>query len=77
MDIGKWRPAIGTYEPQYDVTRSNDQEKLLGFTPIPDESPSKQTKKNKMRTVSLCERLEKKMIRDSIFHVYKLRKQHV
>ena len=77
MEIGRWQPAIGTYEPQFDVTRSNDQDKLLGFTPVPDQTASKHMKKNKMRTVSLCERLEKKMIRDSIFHVYKLRKQQV
>ena len=48
-NIGVWRPCVGSYDPQLELTRFNDQEKLLTINPIPDPKTMKFVKKNKKR----------------------------
>lgn len=76
-ESGKWQPAVGTYKPRIEAIMTNENDKLLPMARIPDKNAQlKVTNVRKSQTM-FCQRLEKQLVKNSIFQVYKNRKKQV
>lgn len=57
---GKWAPAVGSVRPKFEAISTNESQKLLSISPLPNMDAQNALKNIRIRQTSLCDRLVKK-----------------